>query len=80
MEYQKLISLLDNTQNELSKFRTTIWVEIKNESRGTYNESNQIKFKTSLIRLNLRDFSDAYCNYISGTITITGAGADDAAK
>ena len=28
MEYQKIISLLDNTQNESSKFRTRNCVEI----------------------------------------------------
>ena len=50
MEYQKIIKLLDNTTNEPSKFRTRNWVEINDEVRGTYNESNQIKFKTSMIR------------------------------
>ena len=28
MEYQKIITLLNNTQNEPSKFRTRNWVEI----------------------------------------------------
>ena len=28
MEYKKIISLLDNTSNQLSKFRTKNWVEI----------------------------------------------------
>ena len=37
MEYQKIINLLDNTQNEPSKFRTRNWVEINDESRGTYD-------------------------------------------
>ena len=44
-----------------------------------YNASNEIKFETSMIRSNLCNCSDAYIN-ISGTITITGAEADDAAK
>ena len=47
------------------------------ESRGTYDVSNQIKFKTSMIRSNLCDYSYAYI-LVSGTITITGEGADDA--
>ena len=50
MENQKIINLLDNTTNEPSKFRTKNWVEINDEARGTYNESNQIKFKTSMMR------------------------------
>ena len=32
MEYQKIINLLENTQNERSKFRTRKWVEINDES------------------------------------------------
>ena len=43
MEYKK--NLWDNTTNE-SKFRTKNWVEINDESKGTYNMSNQIEFKT----------------------------------
>ena len=49
MEYQKVISLLDNTPNEPSKFRTRNWVEIKNESYGVYNIGSQIKFKNSML-------------------------------
>ena len=69
--------MLDNTQNKPSKFRTKNWVEINGESRGTDNASNQIKLWTSMI--NLCDYSDAYI-LASGTIIITGTGADDAAK
>ena len=39
-------------------FRTRKWVEINNESRGTYDNSSN-KFKMSIIRTNLCDFSDA---------------------
>ena len=41
-----------------------------------YKDSNQIKFKTSLIRSNSCDFRDAY-RFVSGTITIKGEGDDD---
>ena len=37
MEYQKIISLLENTPNQLSKFRIKNWDEVNNESRRTYN-------------------------------------------
>ena len=50
MKYQKTINLLDDTTNEPSKFRAKNWVEINDESRRMYNVSNQIKFKTSMIR------------------------------
>ena len=78
MEYQKIANLLDNTSNQPSKFRTKNWVEINDESRGTYT-SNDIKFKTTMLRSNLCDYADAYI-LVKGTITITGAGNDDATK
>ena len=78
MEYQKIANLLDSASNQPSKFRTRNWVEINDESRGTYT-SNDIKFKTTMLRSNLCDYADAYI-LVKGTITITGAGNDDAAK
>ena len=42
MEYQKIISLLDNTPNQPTKFKTKNWVEIDYDSRGTYNTNSQI--------------------------------------
>ena len=78
MEYQKIANLLDNASNQPSKFRTRNWVEINDESRGTYT-SNDIKFKTTVLRSNLCDYADAYI-LAKGTITITGAGNDDTAK
>ena len=78
MEYQKVTNLLNDASNKPSKFRTRNWVEINDESRGTYT-SNDIKFKTTMLRSNLCDYADAYI-LVKGTITITGAGDDDAAK
>ena len=37
MEYKKTIILLDNTSNQPPKLRAKDRVEIKDESRGTYN-------------------------------------------
>ena len=79
MEYQKIIILLDNTPNQSTKINTINWVDINDDSHGTYNTDSQIKFKTSLLRSSLYDYSDAYI-LSSKTITITGAGADDTAK
>ena len=78
MEYQKIANLLDKESNQPSKFRTKNWVEINDESRGTYT-NNDIKFKTTMLRSNLCDYADAYI-LVKGTITITGAGNDDAIK
>ena len=46
IEYQKIITLLDDTRNETSKFRTRNCVKINDESQGIYNANNNIKFKT----------------------------------
>ena len=78
MEYQKIANLLDNASNQPSKFRTRNWVEINDESRGTYT-SNDIKFKTTMLRSDLRNYADAYI-LVKWTITITCVGNDDAAK
>ena len=40
--YQKIIDLLDNTPNQLSKVRAQISVEIDNDSRRTYNTNSQM--------------------------------------
>ena len=79
MEYQKIANLIDDTSNQPSKFRTKNWVEINDESRGTYNANSQIKFKTTMLKSCLCNYSDAYI-LVKGRITITGAGADAAAR
>ena len=78
MEYQKIANLLESTSDNLSKFRTRNWVEINDESKGNYANSN-IKFKTTMLRSNLCDYVDSYI-LVKGTITITGAGNNDAAR
>ena len=64
--------------NQLSNFRTRNWVEIIDELRGKY-DSSSIKFKTSVVKSNLCDYSDAYI-YVSGTMIVTGAWDDDNEK
>ena len=71
--------MIDNASNQPSKFRTKSWVEISDEPRGTYNGNSQIKFKTTMVKFSLCDYSDAYI-LVEGKITITGAGDDAAAR
>ena len=47
MEYQKIRNLLDNSPNQLSKFRTKNWIKINDLSRGVYNTNSDIRFKTT---------------------------------
>ena len=83
MEYQKIANLLDNTSNQPSKFRTKNWVEINNESRGTYSVNRQINFKTSMLRSSFCDYSDTYI--LKGNISVNntadaGAAANNVNK
>ena len=66
---------MDDASNQPSKFRTKNWVEINDESRGAYNVNSQIKFKTTVLKSSLCDYSDAYI-LVKGTITIVGEGAE----
>ena len=67
--------MIDDASNQPSKFRTKNWVEINDESRGTHNVN---KFKTTMLKSSLCDYSDAYI-IVKGTITVNNtatAGAD----
>ena len=66
----------DNTPNQPSKFNYKKLVEMNDDSGGTYNKDNQIRFKTSMWRSSLSDYSDA-CILVKGTITV--ADTSDAA-
>ena len=79
MEYQKIANLLDDASNQPSKFKTKNWVEINDESIRTSNLNSQIKFKTTMLKSSLCDYSDAYV-LVKGKIIITGAGDDAAAR
>ena len=71
--------MIDDASNQPSEFRTKNWVEINDESRGTYNANTQIKFKTTMLKFSLCHYSDAYI-LVKGKITITGAGDNAAAR
>ena len=60
MEHQKIINSLDNTTNQPSIFRTRNWVGVNDESQGIYNANGDIKFKTSVMRPNLSNYSNAF--------------------
>ena len=82
MQYQKIANFLDDASNQPSKFKTKNWVEINDESRGTYDVGSQIKFRTTMLKSSLCDYSDAYIR-VKRTITVNNsavapAGANNA--
>ena len=73
MEYQKITNLLDATSDNVTRFITKKWVEIHDQSGSAedrYKPSKQIRFKTSMLRSDLCDYSDAYI-VVKGDITLT---------
>ena len=75
--------MLDNTPNQLTKFRRRNWVEINNKSQAAYNNNNNvgnnnIRFKTSMIRSNLCDYSDVYI-LVKETIGVPNTATEGAA-
>ena len=70
METQKIINLLNGSDNENSKFATKQWYIIDNESKGNYSHKNPITFLTRSIESSLCDYSDAYI-LVTGNINVT---------
>ena len=66
--------MLHNTLNQPPKYKTKNLVEINDDSRDLYNTNSQIKFKTSILRSSLCDYSDAYI-LVKGTITVPNTAA-----
>ena len=75
METQKIVNLLNNSENEYSKFATKKWYVIDSESKGNYSHENPIKFLTKSIESSLCDYSDAYI-LITGNISVAGGDAN----
>ena len=70
--------MLNDGSSKTSKFKTRNWVEINEETRGTYSPNKQIKFKTSMLRSSFCDYSDAYI-LVKRNITVNNTAAEGAA-
>ena len=78
MEYDKINNLLlseDNEGEKLSNFFTREYVRV-NSLSNTHNENKSIRFKTSMLRSILCDYSDTYI-LVKGTITVTAPGVNN---
>ena len=72
MEFQKIVNLFDTTfdDKDLPRFVTKKWIKVYDQSEKNYNPNKEIRIKTSMLRSDLCDFSDAYI-VVKGTITVT---------
>ena len=78
METQKIVNLLNGSDNENSKFATKKWYVIDSESKGNYSHHNPIKFLTKSIESSLCDYSDAYI-LVTGNNAVKRRNAADTA-
>ena len=69
MEFQKIVNFLD-TISDNKDFVTKKWIEVYYQSQGNYDVNKEIRIKTSMLRSDLCDFSDAYI-VVTGNITVT---------
>ena len=54
MRYNKITNQLGKlTKDEIPKFMTIKWIEIFDQSNGTYNKNKDIRFKTNQLRNDL---------------------------
>ena len=62
MEFEKIVNFLDTISDDkdLPRFVAKTWIEVYDESEGDYNVNKEIRIKTSMLRCDLCDFSDAY--------------------
>ena len=64
METQKVVNLLNDTDNESSKLATKKLYVINDHNNTEYGEGNEndssIRFESKVIRSSLCDYSDAY--------------------
>ena len=67
------MNLLGTMIDEVPRFITKKWVEVHDQSGSAddrYKPNKQIRFKKSMLRSDLCDYSDAYI-VVKGTITVT---------
>ena len=78
METQKIVNLLNGSDNENSKFTTKKWYVIDSVSKGNYSHENPIRFFTNSLESSFCDYSDAYLLF-TRNIAVKRRNADDTA-
>ena len=73
MEFQKIVNFLDTTfdDKDLPRFATEKKIEVYDQSEKSYSVNKEFRIKTSMLRSDLCDFSDAYI-VVKGDIILEG--------
>ena len=71
IEFQKITNFLDTTSDDkdLPRFVNKKWIEVYDQSEKNYSVNKEVRIKTSMLRSDLCDFSDAYI-VVKGSITV----------
>ena len=70
METQRIVNLLNGSDNENSKVATKKWYVIDSDSKGNYSHNDSIKFLTNSLESSLCDYSNTYI-LVTGNIVAT---------
>ena len=72
LEFQKIKHFFDITSDnkDLPKFVTKKWIEVYDQLDKNYDPNKEIRIKTSMLRSDLCDYSDAHI-VVKGNITVT---------
>ena len=74
-ERQEIYIPLDATSDNVPRFITKKWIDVHDQSGSAedrYKPSKQMRFKTSILRLDLCDYCDVYI-VLKEDISLTGA-------
>ena len=66
--------MLNDASSKPSKIRTRNWFEINDDIRGACSLYKQIRFKTTMLRSSLCDYSDTYI-LVKGNISVYNTAA-----
>ena len=78
MKYQTITNLLGNISDKVPTFIAKKWIEVHDQTGTAENKcypNKQIRFKISILRTDLRDYSDAYI-VVTGPIAVTNPAND----
>ena len=73
MEAQKIVNLLEESDDDVLKFQTRKWYILNDQNNGQHGKGDEndstIKFNTDVIKPNLCEYSDAYI-LVTANITV----------
>ena len=69
MEFNKINNFLGTADDKVPKFITTKWIKVHHKSSSKYDPSKEIRFKKSMLRSDLCDYSEVYI-WVKGDVTV----------